>query len=160
MRRALAFLALSAATLLAVSCGPAQRRAGLQGPEEPGTSHGAWPFAPESIRLSPLSRAVRTETGIRIEVLVECRDRDGDASRAIGMLWTAAGEGEGRVAVEGDLSSLDANTRLWDAVLRLYRLRIEVPSETCPSPAPIPVEAKLRLPDGRVLQDRGLVACP
>lgn len=160
MRRFLVFLALPAATILVAACAPAQRSASLDGPGEPGASPESWPFEPTEVRLHPLSRAVRDAAGCRVEALVECRDRSGDATRAVGMLWAEAGTTEERRAVEADLSVMDTNAAVWDQVLRVYRLRLELPQASCPAQGQMPVDIRLKLPGGRMLAAKGFVSCP
>lgn len=160
MGRFLATCALLATTLLAVACAPAQHAAAIDGPGEPGTAQEEWPFMPVQVRLSPLSRGVRGGEGCRLEALVECLDRFGGQTRAVGMLWVEAGQGEQAQAVEADLTSMDTNASVWDPVLRVYRLRVQLPAETCPANARLPVEVRLRLPAGGILQAKAEVACP
>jgi hypothetical protein len=141
--------ALVALALVPLACAPAQHQASLTGPGEPTSLGGGWPFEPVEIRVHPLTRTVRLGDGLRVEALVECRDPDGDPTRAVGMLW-----------VQADLSAMDTNAAVWDDVLRVYRLRLELPATACTEGGGLPMEARLRLADGRVIQAKATVVCP
>jgi hypothetical protein len=119
-----------------------------------------WPFTPADIRLHPLSRLVKVADGLRLEALVECRDRDGDPIRAVGMLWVQAATEADLRAVEADLSSMDTNNAIWDDVLRVYRLRVELPAGACAEGSRTPVEVRLRMAEDRIIQAKAEVVCP
>jgi hypothetical protein len=152
--------ALVALALVPLACAPAQHQASLTGPGEPTSLGGGWPFEPVEIRVHPLTRTVRLGDGLRVEALVECRDPDGDPTRAVGMLWVQASQGDSMRAVEADLSAMDTNAAVWDDVLRVYRLRLELPATACTEGGALPMEARLRLADGRVIQAKATVVCP
>lgn len=156
--RVLALCALTA--MLSWACAPAQRQASSEGPGEPAAVPGGWPFTPAEVRLHPLSRLVRVADGLRLEALVECQDRDGDPIRTVGMLWVQAATGDDLRAVEADLSSMDTNNAIWDEVLRVYRLRVELPATACGEGRRLPVEIRLRMPADRVIQAKADVVCP
>lgn len=158
--RVLAMCALVALALVPLACAPAQHQASLTGPGEPTSLGGGWPFEPVEIRVHPLTRTVRLGDGLRVEALVECRDPDGDPTRAVGMLWVQASQGDSMRAVEADLSAMDTNAAVWDDVLRVYRLRLELPATACTEGGALPMEARLRLADGRVIQAKATVVCP
>ncbi|NBX26104.1 MAG: hypothetical protein EBQ99_08680, partial [Planctomycetes bacterium] len=75
-------------------------------------------------------------------------------------LWVQAGQADSMRAVEADLSAMDTNAAVWDDVLRVYRLRLEMPATACSEGGRLPVEARLRRADGRVIQAKASVVCP
>jgi len=118
----------------------------------------AWPYAPASIRVHPLSRLLPEG---RVEVRVQCLDADGDAVKAIGMLRLQVGEGAAAVRVQADLNDRAVHELDWDPVLRDYRLLVRVPDGfACSGGESLSVKAELTLTPTRALQAEGRVACP
>lgn len=107
---------------------------GLSGPEaEPlhEARSAAWPFRPASIRIHPLTHALRQEGAVSvIEAHIEFLDRYGHTTKGVGLvrvelLAADALPGSARLGTwEIDLNDLDANSRHYDDVTRTYRLRL------------------------------------
>ncbi|MCL4197778.1 MAG: hypothetical protein KJZ69_09835 [Phycisphaerales bacterium] len=107
---------------------------GLSGPEAAPAHEArpaAWPFRPASIRIHPLTHALRQEGAVSvIEAHVEFLDRYGHTTKGVGLvrleLFAAdALPGSARLGTwEIDLNDLDANSRHYDDVTRTYRLRL------------------------------------
>jgi len=163
MRRVKRILAASslAMALLPQACVPAQHAGGPEGPDAPGITLAAWPFAPVSVRVHPLSRVVERDGRLEAELLVTCSDADGESTRAVGSLWARVEASDASEAVQSDLSSMDVNRACWDPIMRGYRLRVPLPEGlACADGGSVQVQVRLRLPDDAVLQASGPVACP
>lgn len=105
--------------------------------EAPGTVK-AWPFVPRSIRVHPISQAQIDAKGPRILCHIECRDRTGETTKALGtlrveLLRPSASVEPGMDDVAAtwvtDLSDLETNDKLYDPATRTYRLSLrQVPA--------------------------------
>jgi hypothetical protein len=92
-----------------------------------------WPFVPQSIRIHPITQAQVDGKGPRILCHVECRDRSGETTKAIGILRVQLLE-QSRTVEPGmeqiaatwvtDLSDLDTNDKMYDPATRTYRLSL------------------------------------
>jgi len=117
-----------------------------------------WPFAPESIRVHPLSRIKYGADGtLQVQGRIEFLDRDGCSTRGIGMLKIIlAGSSNGgshtESSWESDLNDLETNSQYYDEVTRtyLYGLSLENAGDVPLEPS---LHARLILPDGRTLSD-------
>ena len=93
----------------------------------------AWPFVPRSIRVHPISQAQVDAKGPRILCHIECRDRTGETTKALGTLRVELlrpsasvepGMDDAAATWVTDLSDLDTNDRLYDPATRTYRLSL------------------------------------
>lgn len=93
----------------------------------------SWPFVPKTIRIHPISQAQVDAKGPRILCHVECRDRTGETTKAIGTLRVELLEpsrtvepGMEQIAATWvtDLSDLETNDKLYDPATRTYRLSL------------------------------------
>ena len=122
-----------------------------------------WPFAPESIRVHPLSRIKfgAGDSKPQVQGRVEFLDQDGFSTRGVGDLKIilAGSSGSGSHAEsswECDLNNLETNSQYYDEVTRtyLYSLSLEKAGD-------VPLEPSLHvflvLPDGRVLSDEAVI---
>ncbi len=88
--------------------------------DQPGV---AFPFAPASMRIHPLSRVAPEERTIICHL--EFRDSWGDTAKAAGTLAIElVGDDDSSARWDIDLSDLDANGRLYDPATRTYRIRL------------------------------------
>ena len=127
------------------------------------------PFEPVAIRVHPLTRRVdplgappmqsassdgrgRTD----LEVRVECLDRDGIETRAVGLLWLELTSNGTRLTVGPiDLSDRDLNLQTFETITRTYRVSVRMPDAAIPAADGIvEIDAFLRLPSGPLLRDR------
>ncbi len=135
---ALAVHAMLVATLLAGSGCLRSKTSGLTPTEggarvEARTEVKVWPFVPQSIRIHPITQAQVDGKGPRILCHVECRDRSGETTKAIGILRVQLLE-QSRTVEPGmeqiaatwvtDLSDLDTNDKMYDPATRTYRLSL------------------------------------
>ncbi|MDX2147074.1 MAG: hypothetical protein SFZ23_06085 [Planctomycetota bacterium] len=100
----------------------------------PTQADGPWPFAPDSIRVFPLTRVDRDESGqARVVLHVECRDKWGDTTKSLGTLRVLLFETEGRpdagiarqtLTWDIGLANLDYNAGLFDPATRTYRVNL------------------------------------
>jgi hypothetical protein len=126
---AVSVLALAVASL-APGC-QVRPRAGLGGRAGPGGDIAA-PFAPDAIRLHPLTRVDRDSAGLpMLVVYMDVRDSWDDPVKAIGMLEVqlyrpasgpASNMDEQELTWNLDLSDLELNSKLYDPVTHMYRL--------------------------------------
>lgn len=115
----------------------------------------AWPFRPTSVSIHPLTRADSDGADRSVLAMVEFLDQDGDPVKAIGRLvievrCTAADPTE--ASFDFDLFDQTTNRRLFDPVTQTYRLRLERPWTTPPSPgSTVVIAAMLEVsPDERI----------
>lgn len=142
-------------TLLTSGCNPTNR--GLR------TEAGVvtdWTYAPESIRVHPLSRIKFNEAGdqARVEARIEMRDRDGFSTRGLGELslfLTGSSDIGSHIQVEWlcDLTTVDMNGKQYDCVTRTYLAHLELLQSDDVPLEPV-LSARLTMPDGSVLSDR------
>lgn len=127
----------------------------------------AWPYAPASMRVHPLTRRVDSTSGASLpsasadaasrtdlEVRIECLDSDGHETRAIGSLVIELVGGGARWTVGPiDLSDAEINRRIFEGTTRTYRVGVAMPQEaSLETGTVLSIEARLRLPEGRVLE--------
>jgi len=127
-----------------------------------------WPYEPQSIRIHPLTRRVDPSGGepmpsasatsdraTDMEVRIECLDRDGLGTRAIGAVWLELRFNDQSWSVGPlDLGDPELNRRIFEVVTRTYRIGVTLPSGVSPTPGEsIRIRATLRVPDGGTLQD-------
>lgn len=96
-----------------------------------------WPFRPSSVSIHPLTRADSDGADRSLLAMVEFRDQDGDPVKAIGRLLIAvrcSAADPTDASFEFDLFDQATNRRLFDPVTQTYRLRLERPWNTPPSP--------------------------
>ncbi len=145
--------------------GPAGIEAGgslgaeADGAETPPLTEGRpalWPFRPASIRIHPLTHALRQEGEVSIiEAYVEFLDRYGHTTKGVGVVrleLTASDvlPGSTRLGTwEIDLNDLDANLRHYDDVTRTYRFRLGLDGELSP-PDAARLSAAVILPNQRL----------
>jgi hypothetical protein len=155
-----AILACAAAQLLA-ACGPTHRPGDAGGASAPAAPGIRWPFEPVSIRVHPLSRiAVEPDGARKVELLIECRDAEGDSVRSVGTLWVRLGDAA-RPELEHDLGNPEVNQQDWDRVTRTYRRSMPLPASLrCDAGTMLDVAVELNLGDGRVLKAAEKLPCP
>lgn len=117
------------------ACAPEQV-APAGGPERAGQTL-AYPFAPASMRIHPLTHLdVDAQNRPIIVVHVETRDRWGEPCKSVGDIIVqlnrpALGANSGLeredATWEVDLSDLDQNARYYDPATRTYRLQLSTP---------------------------------
>ncbi|MDG2291165.1 MAG: hypothetical protein P8L37_00780 [Phycisphaerales bacterium] len=119
-----------------------------------------WTYAPESIRIHPLSRVKFNEAGdqARVEARIEMRDRDGFSTRGLGdlTLFLSGSSDMGshtQVEWQCDLSTVDMNGKQYDCVTRTYLAHLEL-LQSNDIPLEPMLRARLTMPDGSVLSDR------
>ncbi|MFO0835576.1 MAG: hypothetical protein U0638_11435 [Phycisphaerales bacterium] len=97
------------------------------------------PFAPERLRLHPLSHLERDEAGLpkRLVCHAEFQDRWFDSVKACGVMEVqlyraSATPGMDQQAAKWtvDLTNLEANARWFDPVTRTYRVQLDLPAWT------------------------------
>lgn len=96
-----------------------------------------WPFRPSTVSIHPLSRADSDGADRSLLVMVEFQDQDGDPVKAIGRLLievSCSVADPKNASFEFDLFDQATNRRLFDPVTQTYRLRLERPWNTPPSP--------------------------
>lgn len=96
-----------------------------------------WPFRPSSVSIHPLTRADSDGADRSLLAMVEFRDQDGDPVKAIGRLLIAvrcSAADPTDASFEFDLFDQATNRRLFDPVTQTYRVRLERPWITPPSP--------------------------
>lgn len=122
-----------------------------------------WPFAPESIRVHPLSRIKfgPEDRKPQVQGRVEFLDRNGFSTRGIGTLKIilAGSSSSGSHAEsrwECDLNNLETNSQYYDEVTRtyLYSLSLDKADDVPLEPS---LHVVLALPDGRVLSDEAVI---
>jgi hypothetical protein len=130
MRRLRLLLPLAVLPALA-GCPPKQTPAPL------GAGAIDWPFRPASVSIHPLTRADSDGADRSLLVMVEFRDQDGDPVKGIGRLAIEVRCGAAAptdIAFEFDLFDQDTNRRLFDPVTQTYRLRLDRPWTSPPTP--------------------------
>ncbi len=104
------------------------------------SARGGWPYWPTSMRIHPLTRIVTDPAAgsTLIEVRVEMRDRDGDTTKATGLLrldlYDDADESPAGSRAEWnvDLRDADVNRERFDDVTLTYLFRLEVDEHQLP----------------------------
>lgn len=114
-----------------------------------------------SIRVHPLSRiSVESNGSRKVELLVECRDAEGDSVRSVGTLWVRLGDSV-EPELEHDLGNPEVNRQDWDRVTRTYRRSLPLPNAVrCDTGAMLDVMVELNLGDGRLLRAAEKLPCP
>jgi hypothetical protein len=108
-----------------------------QDPSPLGAGSIDWPFRPASVSIHPLTRADSSGADRSLLVMVEFRDQDGDPVKAIGRLAIAVRCSAAEptdAAFEFDLFDPATNRRLFDPVTQTYRLRLDRPWTSPPTP--------------------------
>ncbi len=113
-----------------------------------------WPFRPTSLRLHPLTHALRNEGTVSVvEARVEFFDRFGHTTKGLGRVRfeLRAGDGDGRrlASWEIDVREVEENMRHYDDVTRTYLFRLGLEGvEDLPDSALLEVVAVM--PDQRL----------
>lgn len=163
MRSRLILLSACIALAALPGCQPAST--GNAGSSRPGTVAEVvqWPFAPESIRVHPLSRIKfgPGDSKPQVQGRVEFLDQDGFSTRGVGTLKIilAGSSGSGSHAEsrwECDLNNLETNSQYYDEVTRTYLYSLSL-HETDDVPLEPILHVTLALPDGRVLSDEAVI---
>lgn len=118
-----------------------------------------WPFRPESMRLHPLTHALRGEEAASIiEARLEFFDRFGDTTKGLALVRfeLSAGEGGRRLAEwEIDVRAVETSMDHYDDVTRTYLFRLGLEGvESLPDEAHLKVTATFgeqRMNDGLTL---------
>lgn len=95
----------------------------------------AWPFAPSSVRIYPLTRLDRDESGSPVIVVyLESVDRWGDFAKALGTLELRVYAGDRDISSDPDtlelswpgirLSDLEENAAWYDPASKMYRFTL------------------------------------
>jgi len=126
--------------------------AGGRGQDPPRAA--TWPFRPTTLRLHPLSHALRRDDRVSvIEARVEFFDRFRHTTKGLGVmhfeLHSADGAGPRLVSWEIDVSDVDANMRHYDDVTRTYLFRLGLDGIDDPPPA-ARLTVTVVLPDQRL----------
>ena len=119
-----------------------------------------WTYAPESIRVHPLSRVKFNEAGdqARVEARIEMQDRDGFSTRGLGnlTLYLSGSSDMGshtQVEWQCDLSTIDMNGKQYDCVTRTYLAHLELTRSDDIPLEPV-LRARFTMLDGSILTDR------
>jgi len=113
-----------------------------------------WPFRPASLRLHPLTHALRNEGVVSVvEARIEFFDRFGHTTKGLGLVRfeLRAGDGDGRrlASWEIDVREVEENMRHYDDVTRTYLFRLGLEGvEDLPDSARLEVVATM--PDQRL----------
>jgi hypothetical protein len=140
---------LLAISALGASCAHHRTEPPLQGTPE------AWPFRPASLVFHALSRPESAGDAAALLLRLECRDREGDPVKAVGVLSISircADAVPPETQHHFDLSDPAVNRALYDPVTLAYRVRIREPWTT-PPPLGAPIEVAATLE-----QDAGSLA--
>jgi len=115
-----------------------------------------WPFRPASLRVHPLSHALRTDGVVSvIEARIEFFDRFGHTTKGLGVVRLElhaadALPGAARLAAwEIDIKEVEANLRHYDDVTRTYLFRLGLEGIADPPPA-ARLSATVVLPNQRL----------
>jgi len=110
---------------------------------QPRTVVHAYPFAPTSMRIHPLTRVTSNPDNpdqIQIDLRIELNDRFGDTTKGIGTIRiklfprlseNEKGTSETRLALwTPEFMDVDKNSQLFDRVTRTYHFLLDVPTGT------------------------------
>ncbi len=115
------------------------------------------PFAPETLRIHPLTRLVTdpVDGDPRIEAHFELADVHGDPVKALGVIsFQIYREDDPSVQLERwqlDLTNLAANAESYDRVTRTYRLSLRGVPDTITTTTQLKIDAQFTTPEGKTL---------